>query len=123
MNILALGDRERHRPVATASSGTVCQSVKTSHTVFAGDLVSVTRAFETLVELAAERYVDATVWAWAYLGLGDYEEALRLLNAASENLENTRDPYPAHFIRWNVWSDSMLEEPEWVEVRERLRAR
>jgi len=56
------------------------------------------------------------------MGVGDYDEALRQMNVAAENNELVQDPYVAQFIRLNFWSDLMLEQPEWVEVREKLRA-
>jgi len=37
--------------------------------------------------------------------------------------ELVQDPIPAHYIRLNLWSDPMLEQPEFIEVREKLRMR
>jgi TolB-like protein/tetratricopeptide (TPR) repeat protein len=81
------------------------------------------RTFEKFRVLAADRHVNAVAWVWAYMGVGDYDEALRLLNGIAENLELLREPYQAHLTRQNVWSDPMLEEPEWVEAREKLAVR
>ena len=81
------------------------------------------RVFERFRELAADQHVDSSVWAWAYMGVGDYDEALNQLNAAAENLEYLRIAWVAFYIRQNTWSDPMLEQPEFVEVRERLRPR
>ena len=78
------------------------------------------RAFEVVDELAGNLYVDSSTWAWAYMGVGDYDEALRQLNTAAENLELLQLPWVAHFIRQNVWSDPILDQPEFVEVRSRL---
>jgi tetratricopeptide (TPR) repeat protein len=78
------------------------------------------RAFELVRDLAVDRYVDASTWAWAYMGVGDYEEALRQLNTAAENLELLQGPWLAHFIGENTWSDPILDQPEWVEMRSRL---
>ena len=78
------------------------------------------RAFEVVRELATNLYVDPSTWAWAYMGVGDYDEALRLLDTAAENLELLQLPWLAHFIRLNTWSDPILDQPEWVEMRSRL---
>ncbi len=78
------------------------------------------RAFELVRDLAVDRYVDASTWAWAYMGVGDYEEALRQLNTAAENLELLQGPWLAHFIGENTWSDPILEQSEWIEMRSRL---
>ena len=70
---------------------------------------------------ALANYVDPGQWAWAYMGIGDYDEAFNLLNDAVENPEFIRQ-YP--FVRdviQNFWFDPMLEQPEWVEARNKLR--
>ncbi len=86
-----------------------------------GQLDSAQRAFERLRERATVRYVDPVIWAEAYMGVGDYDEALWLLNAAAENPDLIQTPYMPLNMRINFWSDPILEQPEFVEVRERLR--
>jgi TolB-like protein/thioredoxin-like negative regulator of GroEL len=81
------------------------------------------RAFDIVTELAAERYVHPLAWAWAYMGIRDYDEAFRQLNLAAENKELNQSPGPAFFVVMNDWSDPMLEQADFVEVRDRLRAR
>ncbi len=78
------------------------------------------RAFEVVRELATKLYVDSSIWAWAYMGVGDYDEALTRFNTAAENLELLQLPWIAHFSRQNTWSDPILDQPEFVEVRSRL---
>jgi len=78
------------------------------------------RAFELVKDLAVDRYVDASTWSWAYMGVGNYDEALRQLNTAAENLEHLQLPWLALYIRQNTWSDPILDQPEFVEVRSRL---
>ncbi len=79
------------------------------------------RMFERLRELSADQYVDPVMWAWAYMGMGDYDEALDQLNAADENPGLIKFiPFMPN-LRHNVWSDPMLEQPEFVEVLNRLR--
>ncbi|MGA0265606.1 MAG: tetratricopeptide repeat protein [Lysobacterales bacterium] len=79
------------------------------------------RAFARVEEAAKKRYVDPTTEAWARMGLGQYDLALELLREAADDLNLIQDPYPAHFIRENSWSDPMLETSDFIEVRERLR--
>ena len=79
------------------------------------------RLFDDLNDLADEQYIDSMHWAWAYMGVGDYDEALRQVNSAAENPELISYRPLADFIRLNIWSDPVLEQPEWVEVRNRLR--
>ncbi len=88
-----------------------------------GQLDSAQRAFERLRERATIRYVDPVIWAEAYMGVGDYDEALGLLNAAAENPDLIQTPYMPLNMRINFWSDPMLEQPEFAEVRRRLRPR
>ena len=61
------------------------------------------------------------------MGVGDYDEALVQLNATVADLELTPEERLGQgilpHIIWNLWSDPRLEEPEFVEVRERLRVR
>lgn len=78
------------------------------------------RVFEELRGFATDQYVDPSIWAWAYMGVGDYDEALRQLHTAAENLELLQLPWVALFIRDNTWSDPILEQSEWVEMRSRL---
>jgi TolB-like protein/Tfp pilus assembly protein PilF len=78
------------------------------------------RIFEVFRELAANQYVDSTNWADAYMGIGDYDEALNQLNVAAEQPERIRSPLASQAIRVNAWSDPMLEQAEFVEARNRL---
>jgi len=77
------------------------------------------RMFEGFRELAADGYVYPSTLAVAHMGIGDYDEALTQIDAAAENLE-LQVPMVADEIRLNGWSDPILEQPEWVEVRNRL---
>jgi hypothetical protein len=54
------------------------------------------------------------------IGLGDYEAAY---NVNAENLDDARRNGPLQNpVRDNLTNDSKLEEPRWVELRNRLRA-
>ena len=52
--------------------------------------------------------------------VGDEEEAARQLQLAAEDLSRVQDSYPAHFIRENSWSDPVLEQERFLQLRERL---
>jgi DNA-binding winged helix-turn-helix (wHTH) protein/Tfp pilus assembly protein PilF len=84
------------------------------------------RTFERVRESATDQYVDPGTWALAYLGVGEHGEALAQLNAAVKNQE--LPPDLQHYMRfipdivYNTWSHPTLEEPAFLEVRERLRA-
>ncbi len=80
------------------------------------------RAFEALQRIAEDDYTDPGLWAAAYMGVGDYEEALNRFNEIVEDLELIRRNVFADMIRLNIWNDPKLDEPEWVEARERLTA-
>ncbi len=60
-------------------------------------------------------------WAIAYLGVGDHKRALDWLKLAAES----RNPGEGGvnvttMLARNAWSDSILNQPEFVEVRSRL---
>ena len=79
------------------------------------------RAYEQVRVAAQARYVDPAVWAWASMGIGEYDVALKLLRQAADNTDLIQDPYPTHIIRKNSWSDPRLETAAFIKVRERLR--
>ncbi len=81
------------------------------------------RGFELVRDLAIDRYVDASTWARVYMAVGDYDEALRRTNIAADYRDLLQDPWPTHFISQNTLRDPILEEPEWIDVRSRLRFR
>ena len=67
-------------------------------------------------------YVGSADRAMAHMGIGDYDEAIRLLEGAIEN------PEPVDFqalseIEVNIWNDPVLDEdPRFVAARERIGA-
>jgi hypothetical protein len=87
---------------------------------FLGQSDDAQRVFEDLRNLAAEQYVGSMLWVWAYIGVGEYDEALSRFNAATENLETIKRGTMADRIRQNIWSDPMLEQPEWLAARNRF---
>jgi pentatricopeptide repeat protein len=83
------------------------------------------RRFEQLD--AALPFSDAT-WATVHLARGDEDLAYESLEAAVETAEEIRaggsdvDPgfYNLMMLLQNVWHDPVLEEPRFVELRDRL---
>jgi len=78
------------------------------------------RTFEQLEAASARQYVHPGVWSEAFKGIGDHDEALRQLNIVAENPELLRGPYAALYAQVNMYHDPLLEEPEWLELREKL---
>ncbi len=78
------------------------------------------RVFNQVKAMAADRYVGPPGWAWGYLAVGENEQALAALNRAIENPALVTEPFPLAFIKHNDWTDPVLEQPEFVEVRSRL---
>lgn len=78
------------------------------------------RSFDKVMELAATRHVDPAVMAWSYMGIKNYEEALKQLALAGNDRSLIQDSYPAHFIRENSWSDPRLEQPDFLALRKKL---
>ena len=78
------------------------------------------RAFDRLTELAEDVYVDPGQWARTYMGVGNYDEALRQINRAIANPDLIRRHEMIDRIMINEWSDPLLESPEWIEARNQL---
>ena len=79
--------------------------------------------FDEINEAAVDREVGAGVWAHAYLAIGDQESALEWLEVAATKAENHQvDPsfYSLMEIKMNVQGDPVLEQPEFVALRNRL---
>lgn len=69
---------------------------------------------------AAGQHVDASLEAMAALARGDHVLARAKLLAAIEQREAGMDPLPLAQLRDNTWSDPVLDEPEWLELRKRI---
>lgn len=82
-----------------------------------------TRLFAEIQALAANQDIGAGGWASAYLGIGDHEKALEQLRLGAERARNkVLDPgfFTLMNIRMNPTDDPVLEQPEFVAVREQL---
>ena len=81
------------------------------------------RLFDEINEAAVDREVGAGAWAQAYLAIGDQESALEWLEVAAEKVENHQVDvgfYNLMEIKMNVQGDPVLEQPEFVALRNRL---
>jgi len=79
------------------------------------------RVFESAREAAVSQYLEPSNWAFAYMGVGDYDEAYNQLDTAAGNIHSLTDLRMRQPIRLNLFADPVLEEPKWVELRGRLR--
>ena len=79
------------------------------------------RILERMETVAKESRVGDLSFASAYMGIGDHDRALALLTRVAE--EKVLDEGASFFGRFvnNDWDDPVLEQPEFVEVRQRLR--
>jgi TolB-like protein len=81
------------------------------------------RLFDEITEAAVDREVGAGAWAHAYLAIGDQESALEWLEVAAIKAENHQvEPSFNNLmeIKMNVQGDPVLEQPEFVALRNRL---
>ncbi len=79
--------------------------------------------FDQINDLAGDRYVDPAVWALAYLSMKDYQRALDSMTTIIEKPTLVSNLFTFMFIRENAWSDPVLEQPEFLEVRRQLEFR
>ncbi len=79
-----------------------------------------TRIFNRIEQLAEDRRVGSISWAIAYLGLRNEEQALQWLHAAINERVADEGAFWWPLLKRNVWGDPMLEQPEFLEVRQQL---
>ncbi len=77
----------------------------------------VERLFNQLQDEAGERPVGNIQWARIYIALGDYGQALSRLEAA---INDPVDERAWGTIRANEYSDPILDEPRFAELRSQL---
>ena len=65
-------------------------------------------------------YVDPALEAMALLATREHAQAMTLLRQTIESGRRGMDQMPLTLIRYNSWSDPILETPEWLELREAL---
>ncbi len=82
------------------------------------------RIFAEISGIANEQDIGAGGWAAVHLAVGDEQTALEWLEVGAEKALN-QEPDPGFFtlmnLRMNVTGDPVLERPEFVDVRNRLR--
>ncbi len=77
------------------------------------------QAVEIVTRFRALRADSAFFHALASLALGESDEALKFLTSAAESERSSYGVAPMH-VKFNVFSDPTLDEPEFVAVRQRL---
>jgi len=70
--------------------------------------------------MIGDRFVDPIVWVWRHLATGDPRQALQWLTKAVERPEYRQEVFVRGFIKQNSWVDPILDQPEFVAMRNRL---
>jgi tetratricopeptide (TPR) repeat protein len=89
-----------------------------------GDRDNARRLYDEISAIAARQEIGAGGWALASMAIGDYNEGLRWLNVGAEKAvrhELDAGMFSLMNLKLNFTADPMLETPEFVEVRNRLR--
>ncbi len=89
-----------------------------------GDTGSAQRLFAEISAAAKEQEIGAGGWAIANMAIGNYDEALTWLRTGAEKAarhEIDAGMFSLMNLKMNITADPVLERPEFVEVRERLR--
>jgi Flp pilus assembly protein TadD len=82
------------------------------------------RIFNEIEAIAAGRDVGAGTWALAYLAIGDVDRAVEWIEtgiAKAQAHEIDEGFYSLMNFKMNVTGDPLLEEPRFVDLRNRLR--
>ena len=66
------------------------------------------------------QHIDPALEAMALMAVGDHAHAHEVLSAAVRDGRRGMDQLPLVLIRYNSWSDPILEQPEWKKLREAL---
>ncbi len=75
--------------------------------------------FSMLEELSREGPVAGAVWAMAYFAIADYDEAYRRLENAVSSPQ-AGEQIALSELKANAYGDSVLQEPRWQELRDRI---
>jgi Flp pilus assembly protein TadD len=89
-----------------------------------GDRDNARRLYAEIEALAADQEIGAGGWALASMAIGDYDEGLRWLDVGAEKArrhELDAGMFSLMNLKLNFTADPMLETPEFVDVRNRLR--
>jgi tetratricopeptide (TPR) repeat protein len=88
-----------------------------------GELEEARRLVDEVRTISEHAHVVSSVLAWGLLAIGNYDEARTRLEAAIQERAAGGiyiDHFPLGFIRDNVWSDPVLDRPDFIELRGRL---
>ncbi len=78
------------------------------------------RVISNVEAMIGDRFVDPIVWVFVHLAAGEPGRALQWLTKAVEEPENRQEVFARTFIKQNSWSDPVLDQPEFIEMRNRL---
>lgn len=78
------------------------------------------RLFTLLQSETEDDPVNDGIWALAYMGIGEYDQALALLRTLSDRNLSADSAFFFNWFVTNILQDPMLDQPEFVEVRSRL---
>jgi adenylate cyclase len=68
--------------------------------------------------IIGDLFVDPAVWAWASLAEGDQARALGCLRSTVEKPELRQEVFVRGFVKENAWHDPVLEQPEFLQLRD-----
>ena len=89
----------------------------------AGEMDDALRIMEQFEAFTKENPVGDGTWVLVYAALGEREKAMEHLERAIENPEPGNDWLPLLIVKTNSRRIPMLDEPEFVEARNRLQSR
>ena len=78
------------------------------------------RLFDTITARAGEQQIGLGGWIMAHAAIGDYDRALELLKQAAEKVANSEVDegfFNLMNFKMNIMHDPVLEEPEFIAVR------
>jgi TolB-like protein/Flp pilus assembly protein TadD len=79
------------------------------------------RLFGVLEDLASDAPVPEAVWAMAYCAIADYDEAHRRL-VGIVDAPPVGEQFALTQLKANAFRDPVLDEPRWLELRDRIGA-
>ena len=89
-----------------------------------GDRKNAQRLYDEIKAMAARQEIGVGGWAIASMAVGDYDEGLRWLNMGAEKAQRHEidaGMFSLMNLKLNFTADPILEQPKFVDVRNRLR--
>ena len=109
---------ERFRVVETLTQGIRVIGYAAYAYARAGSPEDARRLFNQIQERAKTSRIPPQSWVYAYLAVGDYTQALYWLDVAADTWNSI--PVALVYIRENIFHDPVLEQPEFVAVRQKI---